>query len=46
MDTPLQAAIEAQSEQGMKGDHWDNYAVARYTVENEIGLNGQAAQHL
>jgi hypothetical protein len=46
MDTPLQAALRAQKAQGMKGAHWDNYAVARYTLEGELGLNGQNAKHV
>jgi hypothetical protein len=46
MDTPLQAAVRAQRAQGLKGEHWDNYAVARYTLEGELGLNGQVAQHI
>jgi hypothetical protein len=46
MDTPLQAAVRAQREMGMKGESWDNYAIARYTLEGELGLNGQTAQHV
>ena len=45
-DTPLQAEIKAQRALGMKGEHWDNYAVAKYTLEGEIGSTGQAAQHV
>jgi hypothetical protein len=46
MDTPLQAAVKAQRSMGMKGENWDNYAIARYTLEGELGLNGQSAQHV
>lgn len=43
--TSLQSAIKNQRLLGMKGEHWDNYAAARYTLEGELGLNGQTAQH-
>jgi hypothetical protein len=42
----LQARIKKQHQMGLKGDHWDNHAVARYTLEGELGLNGQTAQHV
>jgi hypothetical protein len=45
-DSALQAEIKAQKALGMKGEHWDNYAVAKYTLEGEIGSTGQAAQHV
>jgi hypothetical protein len=45
-DTPLQAAIKAQRLLGRTGAHWDNYAVARYTLDGELGMNGQTAQHV
>jgi hypothetical protein len=45
-DTPLQAAVKAQRSMGMRGENWDNYAIARYTLEGELGLNDQTAQHV
>jgi hypothetical protein len=42
----LQTRIKKQHQMGLKGDHWDNHAVARYTIEGELGLNGQTAQHV
>jgi len=44
--TKLQERIKKQHQMGLKGDHWDNYAVAYYTLEGELGLNGQTAQHV
>ncbi len=29
----------------MKGEHWDNYAIARYTLHDELGMHGEHAQH-
>jgi hypothetical protein len=34
--------IRAQRAQGMKGAHWENHAVARYTLGGELG---EPAQH-
>jgi hypothetical protein len=44
--TDLQARITKQRQMGLKGEHWDNYAVAYNTLEGELGLNGQTAQHV
>jgi hypothetical protein len=45
-DTPLQVAIKAQRSLGRKGDHWDNHAVAIYTLQGELGLGGKSANHV
>jgi len=39
----LQARIKKQRQLGLKGAHWDNHAVARYTLDGELGLNGETA---
>jgi hypothetical protein len=36
----LQVRIKKQRQMGLKGAHWDNHAVARYTLDGELGLNG------
>jgi hypothetical protein len=42
----LQTRIKKQHQMGLKDDHWDHHAVARYMLEGELGLNGQTAQHV
>jgi hypothetical protein len=42
-NTSLEAMIRSQRAQGMKGTHWDNHAVARYTLEGELG---KSARHV
>jgi hypothetical protein len=44
-DSALQSTIKTQRSMGMKGDNWDNYAVARDVLHSELGLNGEPAQH-
>lgn len=36
----LASAVRMQRELGMKGDNWDNYAVAQATLHDELGYNG------
>lgn len=40
-DDALMFAIKAQRSLGMKGDSWDNYAVARDTLNGDLGLAGK-----
>ena len=41
----LQATIRTQRSMGMKGEHWDNYAIGRDVLHGELGLNGEQPQH-
>jgi hypothetical protein len=40
-ESALQATIRTQRSMGMKGANWDNQAIARYTLFQEIGLEGE-----
>ena len=39
-DENLRFAIKAQHALGMKGDNWDNYAIARETLQGDLGYEG------
>jgi hypothetical protein len=39
----LRATIRAQRSTGMRGEHADNHATARYTLFHEIGFEGDKA---
>jgi hypothetical protein len=45
MGTALDDTIAQQRATGFKGEHWNNYAVARYTVEGELNHSEQAPQN-
>ena len=40
-ESALQETINSQRSMGMKGEHWDNYAIARNVLQEEIGLHGE-----
>ncbi|MGX4804349.1 hypothetical protein [Bradyrhizobium guangdongense] len=39
-ENALKSSIEAQRSLGIKGDHWENYAIARNVLQEELGQHG------
>ncbi|ACB27625.1 hypothetical protein [Methylobacterium radiotolerans] len=37
----IRFAIRAQRDLGMKGDSWDNHAIAHGTLQGDLGTNGK-----
>jgi hypothetical protein len=44
-DPALQSTIKTQRSMGLKGEHWDNYAIGRDVLHNELGWKGEARQN-